>query len=417
VTSTSVEQLSCTIDDFGPIPIHRPATVAELGECIRRSATDRQAVYPLGGRTMLHVGLPPGKPGVGLDLRSLDQVIDYPARDMTITVQAGITLARLQEILKQEHQQLPIDVPAPEHATLGGALAANASGPRRYGYGSLRDYLIGISVVNDQGQEVKAGGRVVKNFAGYDLCKLLIGSFGTLGIITQVTLKLKPTVEEQALVDIPCEARNLAAVLDLLHHSRTRPVSITAINGRIHPDEAGSLSLSYGGWSVLAGFAGSKQAVAWQVRQLKEELGPVNLPGVSANLSAFVPQVHQALTDVAWSPYPGLTFKANLLPGRVADFLRAAEPLDLCLHAYAGNGIVIGHINGARTLEDAQTVLRKLQELAIQGNVIVLRCPAEWKPALPIWGVPRGDAWLMRAVKDKLDPAGLFNPGRFIAGI
>jgi len=412
-----VEQSSCTIDDFGPLSIHRPTSVAELGDGVRRAASDRQAVYPLSGRTMLHVGLPPSKPGIGLDLRSLDQVIDYPARDMTITVQAGITLARLQVILKQEHQQLPIDVPAPEQATLGGALAANASGPRRYGYGTLRDYVIGISVVNDHGQEVKAGGRVVKNVAGYDLCKLLIGSFGTLGIISQVTLKLKPTAEDQALVDIPCEAANLAAVLDLLHGSRTRPVSITAINGRIQPDAAGSLSLSYGGWSVLAGFAGSQQTVAWQVRRLQEELGNLNLAGASANLSALVPQIHQALTDVAWSPYPGLTFKANLLPGRVADFLRAAEPLDLCLHAYAGNGNVIGHINGARTLEDAQTVLRKLQDLAIQGNLIVLRCPADWKRSLPIWGAPRGDAWLMRAVKDKLDPAGLFNPGRFIAGI
>jgi glycolate oxidase FAD binding subunit len=412
-----VEQLSCTIDDFGPISVERPATVAELGESVRRAASDGQAIYPLGGRTMLHIGLPPSKPGVGLDLRSLDQVIDYPARDMTITVQAGVALAKLQAILRQENQQLPIDVPAPELATLGGALAANASGPRRYGYGTLRDYLIGISVVNDRGQEVKAGGRVVKNVAGYDLCKLLIGSFGTLGVITQVTLKLKPTAEEQALVDIPCEAANLAAVLDLLHGSRTRPVSITAINGRIQPDAAGSLSLAYGGWSVLAGFAGSKQTVAWQVQQLQEEFRALNLTGVSANLSALVPQVHQALTDVAWSPYPGLTFKANLLPGRVADFLRAAEPLDLCLHAFAGNGIVIGHINGARTLEDARTVLRKLQELAIQGNVVVLRCPGEWKQSLPIWGAPRGDAWLMRAVKDKLDPAGLFNPGRFIAGI
>ena len=119
-----------------------------------------------------------------MDCRSLNRVIDYPARDMTITVQAGITIAELQTLLAAENQRLPVDVPHADRATLGGALAVNVSGPRRYGFGTLRDYVIGISTVNDEGQEVKAGGRVVKNVAGYDLCKLHIGALGTLGIIT-----------------------------------------------------------------------------------------------------------------------------------------------------------------------------------------------------------------------------------------
>src|SRR5262245_21138531 len=132
---------------------------------------------------MLHLGLPPVKPGYAVDLRGLDQVIDYPARDMTITVRAGITIAKLQEILAKENQRLPVDIPDSEIATLGGAIAVNASGPRRYGFGTLRDYLIGISFTDDGGKEAKAGGRVVKNVAGYDLCKLHIGALGTLGIV------------------------------------------------------------------------------------------------------------------------------------------------------------------------------------------------------------------------------------------
>src|SRR5262249_22812669 len=158
------------------------------------------AIYPLGGRTMLDLGLPPTRPGLAIDLRRFDAVIDYPARDMTVTVQAGLTVAKLQALLAAENQRLPIDVPHAEQATLGGALAANVSGPRRYGFGTLRDYVIGISVVNDEGQEVKAGGRVVKNVAGYDLCKLYVGSLGTLGIITQVTLKLRPQPMAQTLI-------------------------------------------------------------------------------------------------------------------------------------------------------------------------------------------------------------------------
>ena len=225
-----MEPLTCLIDDFGPLPVVPPSSVAEMGDFVRRAAAEGQAIYPVGGRTMLDYGLPPTRPGLVVDLRRLDRVIDYPARDMTITVQAGITVARLQEVLAGENQRLPVDVPCAEQATLGGALATNVSGPRRYGFGTLRDYVIGISVVNDEGQEVKAGGRVVKNVAGYDLCKLYIGALGTLGIISQVTLKLRPRPEEQALLTLGCSADDLEPLLDLLHHSRTRPVCLDVLN-------------------------------------------------------------------------------------------------------------------------------------------------------------------------------------------
>ena len=165
-----------------------------------------------------------------MDLCGLDQVIDFPARDMTITVQAGITIARLRNIVGRENLRLPIDVARAEQATLGGTLATNTSGPRRYGFGTLRDYVIGISAVNDMGHEFKAGGRVVKNVAGYDLCKLLVGSLGTLAIITQVTLKLRPRVEEQALVTVACETDALEKTLDQLHGSRTRPTCLELLN-------------------------------------------------------------------------------------------------------------------------------------------------------------------------------------------
>src|SRR5262245_20486574 len=147
-----------TIDGFGPLPVSRPSSVAELSELVRQAAADGKAIYPVGGGTMLDYGLRPAKPGTAVELGGLDRVIDYPARDMTITAEAGITVGRLQEVLRAEGQQLPVDIPFPDRATLGGAVATNASGPRRLGYGTLRDFVIGISVVNDEGHEVKAGG-------------------------------------------------------------------------------------------------------------------------------------------------------------------------------------------------------------------------------------------------------------------
>ncbi len=155
------------------LAMHQPATVADIGEVVRQAAESGLAIYPAGGQTQWDLGLPPTHRGILVDTRRLDQVIDYPARDMTITVQAGMTVARLQTLLATESQRLPIDVPCAEQATLGGILATNVSGPRRFGCGTLRDYVIGISVVNDEGHEVKAGGRVVKNVAGYDMLQAL----------------------------------------------------------------------------------------------------------------------------------------------------------------------------------------------------------------------------------------------------
>src|SRR5579864_6917468 len=250
------------IENFNPQSIHRPANVAELGDLIRRASAEGRALYPFGGGTMQHLGYTPTKPGFGVDMRAFDQVIDYPARDMTITVQAGITIAKLQEVLAKENQRLPIDVPQPEIATLGGAIAVNASGPRRYGYGTLRDYVIGISFMNDEGQEVKAGGRVVKNVAGYDICKLQIGALGTLGIVTQVTLKLTPRPEAYALLVGQCSRDSLAELLQRLHSSATKPTFMELQDA--FPYDESDLS-----W--LIGYEGNSEAVLWQVREIQKE--------------------------------------------------------------------------------------------------------------------------------------------------
>src|SRR5438552_7462380 len=176
-------------------------------------------------------------------------------------------------------------------------MATNVSGPRRYGFGTLRDYVIGINVVNDEGHEVKAGGRVVKNVAGYDLCKLFIGSLGTLGIIAQVTLKVKPRPEEQALAVLECTPESVKPVLDQMHASQTRPVCIDllnqaaaiAMNKRIRASRSQAPAWERGGpgllpekapWMVIVGFEENSQAVAWQIQQLIREQQRAGLGGL-----------------------------------------------------------------------------------------------------------------------------------------
>jgi glycolate oxidase FAD binding subunit len=414
---------TCMIEGFGPLPVSVPSAIAEVGELIRQTASKHAAVYPLSGRTQLSYGYPPVKPGIGVDLSKLTQVIDYPARDMTITVQAGITFADLQAVLRTEKQRLPIDVPLADQATLGGILATNTSGPRRYAFGTLRDYVIGISVINDEGQEVKAGGRVVKNVAGYDLCKLYIGSLGTLGIITQVTLKLKPQPENRALILAVCDSRELEAALEAIHVSATRPVCFDLFNGLAvkSMSESGSVPPSEFDWLVIVGFEDNRQAVDWQVQQLLQELAKVKCGTFDPLRNDTSAPLWDFMTEFQLRADATLTFKANLLPREVAAFCMIANGLSErpLLQAHAGSGVILGHFGAELTLSRAQAILKELQDTAEagMGNVIVQRCPPGWKRELPIWGRPRGDAWLMRRVKELLDPKGIFNPGRFIVAI
>lgn len=404
---------TCQIDGFGPLPVRRPASVNELCDIVREAAKNRTAVYPLGGQTMLDLGLPPSKQGLAVDLRGLDTVVDYPARDMTITVQAGITIDRLQSILQAEGQWLPVDVPLPERATLGGAIATNASGPRRFGNGTLRDYVIGISVVNDEGQEVKGGGRVVKNVAGYDLMKLFTGSMGTLGVISQVTLKVKPLPEASVLVAIPTTAHRVGELLDALSTTRTRPVCIELLSS-----DAATAARLTNQWLLVIGFEDNAKSVEWQQAELRKELPPDATQGLAVLLPFGGWQILRDLGHLVSSRF---SFKANLKSSAVAAFCAAASALSPrpVLHAHAANGIVYGQVAADLTREQAAAMLTKLAPLAeaAHGNLIVTRCPSEWKRDLPVWGRSTGDRALMRAVKQQLDPRGIFNPGRFVVGI
>jgi glycolate dehydrogenase FAD-binding subunit len=411
---------TCCIDGYGPLAKVEPGTIAELGEVVRESAGRGFAVYPLGGGTMLDFGQPPTRPGLAVQLSRFDQVLDYPARDMTITVQTGMTVARLQAILSPENQRLPIDVPRARSATVGGILAANVNGSCRLGHGTLRDYVLGISAINDEGREFKAGGRVVKNVAGYDLCRLLIGSLGTLGIVTQVTLKLRPRAEQQILASISCDRAALGDVLDRLHGSRTRPVCIDVLNPSARTRLCSEIAAVQGPYAVLVGYEGNQDAVKWQLQQLLREQAdrhPVDAWVAWTGQNCWEAMIEFPLLTLDDRT---LTFKACLPSSATASFCRELDEFSErpLFQAHAENGIVIGHAADLDT-DRACRFLDKLRGLAAsaRGRVVVMRCPSAWKQRLSVWGPSPGSAWLMHEVKNKLDPRGIFNPGRFVDGI
>lgn len=374
------------------------------------------AVYPLGGETSLGFGLPVKAGGLGLGIglstSALNRVIDFPARDMTITAEAGITLAELLRITSAEGLQFPVDVPFPEKATLGGVVATNWNGPRRYGFGLVRDYVIGIRAVDGTGTEFKGGGRVVKNVAGYDFCKLLTGSVGTLGVITEVTLKLRPIAEERAWVLSPVDDLTAAdAFFAKLVDFPSVPSSICLLTGKRLAEEA-SLSGTPSPM-VAVGFEGSKLDVEWSLTELCKLLpaARIDRTGYDALL--------QRLTHFPADEKASLVIRAALVPSGVTPFTEAVLKLDpaATVLAHAGSGIVYVAFSETPAGGLSKTLVGNLHGVAQQqhGNVVVLSNPsgAEMTHQAVFGGAANWE--LMRAVKQQFDPKNLLNPGKLFS--
>lgn len=396
-----------------------PATQAELTRFVEENYRGaRRPLFPVGGRTALRHGYAPTKPGTTVNLEQLQRVLDYPARDMTITVEAGITIAELQGVLRKEGQRLPIDIPLAHRATLGGAIATNTSGPSRLGSGTFRDYVIGISAVDGTGRRFSAGGRVVKNVAGYDLCKLLIGSLGTLGIISQVTLKVRPKTEShRAVWSTFAGATELETALANLLTSATRPMAVEILNPKAarHIARESKVALPLEQPVLLVAFEGTAREVDWQVETFRSELAASGPSQVETLSSTATGALWIPLTEYQAASDDPLTFQASLPPSRVVEFVESATPQGVAIQAHAGSGIVVGHLpDRCASAESASTALRPLRDLAERhgGNLVILSCDDAWSERLSLFGTPRGDRALMERVQKQFDPAGVLNPGR-----
>jgi glycolate oxidase FAD binding subunit len=414
-------------------PATTPSSLLPLRETRRVSAADQAAgiirqayetatpVYPIGGGTSLGLGLVPTDPGIGLDLAGLNGVIDYPARDLTVTVEAGMTMAALAELLAGERQRLPVDVPQADRATLGGVIATNFNGPRRYGEGSLRDYVIGIAAIDGRGNLFHGGGRVVKNVAGYDFCKLLTGSLGSLGVVTQVTLKLKPIPEQSALVacavrDEPEAERLLAALIT----SRTRPVAIELLAGPAWEREASLAALAppfEKPLFLVVGLEGSSREVEAMTRQLLAEWRSqgVEQPlviGEAANL-------WKRLVEFPAEGESPLVLRFSVVPSGTTAIVAAVRQLDpaCSIQAHAGNGSVLVQFSQIPAQGLTRSLVGTLQPLAAahRGYVVTLANPGRIEMThQSVWGATDLPLTLMAEVKRQFDPRNILNRGRFV---
>ena len=415
-------------DGLEPEAVVRARSADDVAVVLGEAQHDGTAVYPHGGGTAMGCGGLPARRGVVLDTRGLDRVIDHAARDMTITVQAGMTVAALQARLGTERQRLAVDPPLPEQATVGGLIATGASGPLRFAHGTVRDHLLGVRVVDAAGDVVCSGGRVVKNVAGYNLCRLYAGSFGTLGVVVEATFQVRPVPAAHAclwagLASADQAERALASLVE----SQTGPAYVELLGQRALDllDAGARPRRADAPWWIAVGLQGHPDAVRSSRDALRHALGALDPVSVQTHEPDQADTTHRALADWPACAQAHVVWRAGVISSRVVSFCEQARAasrqhgLDLALSGHAGNGVVYGAILGQPRLEGVQGMLDGLLKAAApaHGNVVVLRSPTEWKPSLPVWGAPRGDRHAMRRLKQALDPRSILNPGRFADGL
>ncbi|MGB7443037.1 MAG: FAD-binding oxidoreductase [Coleofasciculaceae cyanobacterium] len=401
-------------DNF-PSTIVYPSTVEDLARLMNYAHHQGWSVLPCGSGSKLGWG------GVGksvelvISTERLNRVIDHAVGDLSVTVEAGVKFSDLQEILLKTGQFLPLEPAYPQEATLGGIIATADSGSLRQRYGGVRDMLLGISFVRSDGQIAKAGGRVVKNVAGYDLMKLFTGSYGTLGIITQVTLRVYPVPETAGTVTLTGQAEAIASVTKTLLSSTSTPTAVDLLStGLVNQLGVGQ------GMGLMVRFQTVKDAVQEQSSRLLEVGKQLGLTG---SLYTDVEDAHlwQSLPKQIWTTTheQRITCKIGILPTAAVTILTKLDNLTsstgLAL-IHAGSGLGKLRLDAAKV--DSQTIAELRNHCqSNSGFLTVLEAPLSLKQELDIWGYTSNALPTMRRLKQQFDPKNILSPGCFVGGI
>jgi len=410
---------AAAIDGLAPKWIVRPTSIDQIASVLALAAEARLAVVPRGSGSALELGNPSARVDIVLDLAGLDRVIEYNPDDVTITVQAGITAGALAARLAAHRQWLALDPPGAAARTVGGIAATNASGPLRARYGSMRDLLLGVRFVQADGVVTWGGSKVVKSVSGYDVPKLMVGALGTLGILSELTLRLHPRPETArtwlVLVESPRAAR---ALVERIVDSPLQPSRLELFN------ETALRLLS--AQSAGTGVAVSIGSVAEAVREQGERLTAIAT--TSAGRIIPMPEGFWSRAESAMAPPPGSTVLhiaalADRLAGTVGAieeaFRTVAPQCEVPLSGSAALGTLRAVVIGAGIAETVAVTTRLRALVAeVGGSVVIARGPVELRRAVDAWGPvePRAFA-LMRSLRDEFDPARVVNPGRYVGGL
>ena len=413
------------VDGLAPKAVVIPGSVEEVSRLLAYAYLEKLAVVPRGNGTKMAAGGIPGKIDLVLSMLRINRITEHDIPNLSLSVEAGITLAEVQKKLAGTGKGsfLPLDPPYSEQATIGGIIATNSSGPRRYLYGSARDLLLGLKAVSPNGDVVAFGGKTVKNVSGYDMTKLMIGSWGALGVITEITTKLLPLPEASAtLLASFGDLAKAGSLTRKILHSVLLPSAMELMDGRA----AGQLG-EKARYLVAFSLEGVGEAVDRQVA----EIGELAERGGAVDTKVLKGEDERnfwiRVRDFALASAASVILRSNVVISKLTETLRNYEKMaqaagvDCALIGHAGNGILTSYIldYGAAKMGSVAELIGKFTDEAEkhEGNLIVESSPRDLKERVSVWGRPRSDDVVMRRLKETVDPGGVLNPGRFVGDI
>src|ERR1700675_2075947 len=387
-----------------PRLVLQPANEQQLAAVLRLANDRSLAVVPRGGGTKLSWGNPPSRTDIILSTAGLDKIIEHPWADLTVSVEAGCTIQKLQSALAEHGQRLALDPLWPAHATIGGVLATNDSGALRLRFGALRDLIIGVTIALPDGTLASSGGKVVKNVAVYDLPKLVTGAFGTLGVITRAVFRLHPL--PRAAKTFSFTAENFPAMQQHILAIQDSQLAHTALQIRCASGELPAADIL---------FEATDAGLAAQESQLRKLLG-------SARVEQTSETIWNARQDLWNSPTKTtLLAKISLLPTDIARTLNSLKALGDSRKinwriVVQATGIGMLRLEGEPASLSLATEQLRTELQSRGGTLAVLRRPPELV-SIDAWGNAGDGVSLMHAVKHQLDPKNTLNAGRFVGGI